>query len=86
MYYLGVNAKLKFLGNKWMSEEGSNCLKAVEAGEQRKLTSGVEPEVGVMNDHPRYLALLRGGRGVPREESWDGTRKNGAQCGQSQVL
>ena len=60
-------------------KKGSRCLKADEAWEHRKLTSGLELEVGEMKE-PKYLALVTAmGKGTSKEEACGGTPKYGAQ-------
>ena len=69
--------------NERTSKKVIGDLKAEEASEHRKLTSGIEEEVGVIQE-PRYLADLRGARGTSMDEGLGAAEKKGMQWGKSQ--
>ena len=79
---LGVNP-IFFCEIRGCLKTGSRCLKADEAWEHRKfrkLTPGLELEVGEMKE-PKYLALVNGETGTSNEEScFSGLQNMGRNC------
>ena len=63
-----------------MSKKWSRCLKADEAWEHRKLTPGLELEVGEMKE-PIYLALVNGEEAHPKRSLAEGLQNIGRSEG-----